>query len=129
MGNVLEKVSDIILLIICANFSLTMSSNLFIIIIYFMQMVMLRIRLVCTSVPVLKKIVLSNLSQVCNFLPNLSRVEVGRRGHKLGRRPNMGHFHPSCVRLVHFLRKYKEFDVKRSECQRILFHFLLLVFS
>ena len=46
MGNVLEKVSDIILLIICANFSLTMSFNLFFIAIYFTHMLRLWISLV-----------------------------------------------------------------------------------
>ena len=54
---------------------------------------------------------------------------IGRSGHKLGRGPNMGHFCPSCVRLVYFLRKPTEFHVKQTECQIILLHFLLLIFS
>ena len=54
---------------------------------------------------------------------------VRRREIELGRGPNMGRFHPSCVRLVYFLRKSTEFHVNRTECQRILFHFLLLIFS
>ena len=45
-------------------------------------------------------------------------------GHKLGRRPNMDHFCPYCVLLVYFLLKSKDLHVKRTECQRILFHFL-----
>ena len=58
----------------------------------------------------------------------MSSVNVGRCGHKWGRETNMGRFRPSCVRLVYFLRKSTEFHVKRTECQRILFHFLLLIF-
>ena len=54
---------------------------------------------------------------------------IGRRGHKPGRGPNMGRICPSWVRLVYFLRKSKEFHVNRTECQRILFHFLLLILS
>ena len=38
----------------------------------------------------------------------------------MGRGHCMGHFFPSCVRLVYFLRKSTEFHVKRTECQRIL---------
>ena len=36
----------------------------------------------------------------------------------MGRRPNMGHFRPSCVRLVYFLRKtrYLFFFQSRSWC-------------
>ena len=41
----------------------------------------------------------------------------------------MGYFRPSCVRLVYFLRKSPYFHVNRTECQRIHFHFLLLIFS
>ena len=54
---------------------------------------------------------------------------VGRSGHKSGCGPNMGNFCPSCIRLVYFLRKSTEFHVKRTECQIILFHFLILIFS
>ena len=35
----------------------------------------------------------------------------------------------SCVRLVYFVRKSTDFNVNQTECQRILFHFLLLIFS
>ena len=52
MGFFLEKVSGIILLIICANFSLTISFNLFFIIIYFTHMVRLRISLMWTEVQI-----------------------------------------------------------------------------
>ena len=54
---------------------------------------------------------------------------LGRCGHKSGHGPNMGRFRPSCVHLVYFLRKSTEFHVKRTECQRILLHLLLLIFS
>ena len=40
----------------------------------------------------------------------------------------MGCFRLYFVRLVYFLRKSTEFHVKRRECQRILFHFLLLIY-
>ena len=52
MVNVLEKAGGIILLIVCENFSLTMSFNLFCIIIYFKNMVRLRISLVCTALQI-----------------------------------------------------------------------------
>ena len=45
MRNMLEKVSGIILLIVCANFSLTMSFNLLFIINYFLQMTRLLFRI------------------------------------------------------------------------------------
>ena len=45
---------------------------------------------------------------------------VGRRGQKLGCRHCMGRFFSSCVRLVYFLRKSKEFHVKQTESQIIL---------
>ena len=54
---------------------------------------------------------------------------VGRRGHRTGRGHCMGRFRPSCVRLVYFLRKSTDFHVKQTECQKILFHFLLVIFS
>ena len=54
---------------------------------------------------------------------------LGRRGHRTNRGHCMGSFRLSCVRLVYFLRKSTEFHVKRTECQRILFHFLLVIFS
>ena len=59
----------------------------------------------------------------------ISDLNIGRGGLESGRGPNMGRFRPSFVRLVYFLRKSTEFHVNRTECQRILFHFLLLIFS
>ena len=41
----------------------------------------------------------------------------------------MVRFHPSCARLVYFLCKSTEVHVNQTECQRIHFHFLLLIFS
>ena len=52
MVNVLVKVSFIILLIVFANFNLTMSFNFFFVIIYFAHMVRLRISLVWTAVQI-----------------------------------------------------------------------------
>ena len=52
MGNVLENVSGIILLIVCANFNLTIYFILFFILIYFTHMVRLNIILVCTIVQI-----------------------------------------------------------------------------
>ena len=60
---------------------------------------------------------------------NFVGLLLGRRGHRTGCGHCMGRFCPSCVRLVYFLRKSTEFHVKRTECQRILFHFLLVIFS
>ena len=54
---------------------------------------------------------------------------VGSCGHKWGRGRIMGHFCLSCVCLVYFLRKSTEFYVNQTECQRILFHLFLLIFS
>ena len=44
-----------------------------------------------------------------------------RRGH------NQRRVGPSCVRLVYFLPKSIKFHDMRTECQIIIFHFLLLV--
>ena len=38
------------------------------------------------------------------------------------------HFFPSCVCKVYFLLKFTEFHDMRTECQKILFHFLLLIY-
>ena len=68
---------------------------------------------------------------VCSMIIDryfISNFIVGRRGHRTGRGHCMGRFHPSCIRLVYFLRKSTEFHVKRTECQIILFHFLLVIF-
>ena len=54
---------------------------------------------------------------------------LGRCGHKVGLGPNMGRFCPSCARILYLLRKYTEFHVKRTECQIIFFHLLLLILS
>ena len=54
---------------------------------------------------------------------------LGSCKHKSVRGPNMGHFCLSCIRLVYFLRKSTEFQANQTECQRNLFHFLLLIFS
>ena len=69
---------------------------------------------------------LTKTTQKCaNFID----VLLGRCGHKSARRSCMGHFFSYCVRLVYFLRKSTEFHVKRTFCQIILFHFLLIIFS
>ena len=51
-GKQLAKVGCIILPRACANFILTISSNSFFVIIYFTQMIRLRISLVCTEVQI-----------------------------------------------------------------------------
>ena len=48
-------------------------------------------------------------------------------GHNLSLGINQSRFGLSCVRLVYFIRKYTEFHVMRTECQIILFRFLLLI--
>ena len=49
----------------------------------------------------------------------------------LGHNHRHGHNHrcfsTSCVRVVYFLRKSTEFYDMRTECQRILIHFLLII--
>ena len=39
----------------------------------------------------------------------------------------MSHFGLSCVLIVYYLCKYTEFHVMRTECQMIIFHFLLFI--
>ena len=57
------------------------------------------------------------------------RLNLGGGGYGSGRGRIMGRFRPSYVRLVYFLRKSTEFHVNRTECQIILIHILLLIFS
>ena len=57
------------------------------------------------------------------------QARLGSCRHKLVRGPNTGRFFSSCVCLVYFLHKSTKFHFNRTECQRILFHFLLLIFS
>ena len=60
---------------------------------------------------------------------NFIHILLGRRGHRTVRGHCMGCLCPSCVLLVYSLRKSTEFHIKGTERQRILFHFLLLIFS
>ena len=65
------------------------------------------------------------LPQMCaNFLDR----NIGRCGCNVGHRNNASHFCLSCVRLVCFLRKSTECHDIRTECQRIIIHFLLLIY-
>ena len=72
--------------------------------------------------------VVQKYAQNAPFYTLKSLSEFGTSGHKLGHGPNMGRFCPSCVRLVYFLRKSTDFHVKQTECQRVIFHFLPLIF-
>ena len=71
---------------------------------------------------------------VTKELPSLVIIDfhwpwIGSCVHKLVRGRIMDRFCLSCVRLVYFLRKSTEFHVSQTDFQRILFHFLLLIFS
>ena len=48
--------------------------------------------------------------------------------HNDGHGHNAGYLCLFCVPLVCFLRKSTEFHDMRTECQRILIHFLLLIY-
>ena len=52
-------------------------------------------------------------------------VGICGRNHFHGR--NHRRFHPSCICLVYFLRNSTEFHVMQAECQRIIFHILLII--
>ena len=52
---------------------------------------------------------------------------LGRCGYIMRCGPIMRRFGLSCIHLVYFLRKSKEFHDMRTECQRIPIHFLLLI--
>ena len=68
-----------------------------------------------------------------NLAPNyhgaisISKPALGRVGRNPRWGPIHGRFGPSCACRVYFLRKSTEFHVIRTECQIILFHFLLLI--
>ena len=48
------------------------------------------------------------IGEYCYFV----KIGIGGTGYELGRGPIMGHFHPSFIRIVYFLRKSTEFHVK-----------------
>ena len=63
------------------------------------------------------------------YISHVSITHLGRGVLESGRGPNMVRFRPSSIRLVYFLRNYTEFHVHQTECQIILLHFLLIIFS
>ena len=72
---------------------------------------------------------ISGISNMRSFLIIVVKfTQLGRGVIESGCGPNMGCFRPSCAHLVYFLRKSTEFHVNQTECQKVLFHLLILIF-